>query len=183
MKRDAKLSEDGRYRYDLMRWWGKHRKGDWAGISPREICVFVMLNPARADALKDDRTINRCIGFAKKFGFNALRVVNLFAFRSKDPTTLKAEKDPVGPENDAILRRLARKKYGKVIAAWGAKHLDGRQRQVLQLLRDVPVYCLDIATNGEPKHPVRLKADLPGKPYNECAKAHVRLVRRKGIMD
>jgi hypothetical protein len=71
----ATFSKDRRYRYRLWRSWG----------DPELRCVFVGLNPSTADESNDDPTIRKCVGFAKLWGFGAVDVVNLFAFRSTDP--------------------------------------------------------------------------------------------------
>ncbi|MCU0550707.1 MAG: DUF1643 domain-containing protein [Leptolyngbya sp. Prado105] len=54
------------YRYRLWRSW-----------SSDPTIGFVMLNPNQADAVSDDPTIRRCIGFAKNWGFGGIEVVNL----------------------------------------------------------------------------------------------------------
>ena len=76
----AMISPDGLYRYWLQR---------ETGIDNDKIMLFVMLNPSVADAVENDPTIRRCIGYAKREGFGMLEVVNLFAFISTDPDGLK----------------------------------------------------------------------------------------------
>ena len=85
----AEFSEDGRYRYYLTRRWDKCRYP----------IIFALLNPSTATAETDDPTIRRCIGYARKWGYGGLIVVNLFALRSPNPETLYTLDDPVGPEN------------------------------------------------------------------------------------
>jgi hypothetical protein len=77
-----------------------------------------MLNPSTADAEKFDPTVRRCFGFARDWGFGGLEVVNLFALRSTYPEQLKKVSDPVGPENDAVIRRAV-KAADLVVASWG----------------------------------------------------------------
>src|SRR5689334_16488446 len=77
VRKAASISECGRYRYSLHRWWG-------AG----ERLYFVMLNPSTADAEVDDPTIRRCMGFARTLGFDGIGVVNLYAFRATKPADL-----------------------------------------------------------------------------------------------
>ena len=48
-----------------------------------------MLNPSTADADHDDRTIGRCISFAKREGCGGLIVGNLFQLRATDPDELR----------------------------------------------------------------------------------------------
>ena len=84
--------ETAKYRYWLSRKW---ERGPY--------CVFIGLNPSTATFEEDDPTIRRCVGFAKRWGFGALVMLNIFAFRSTDPKKLRVKStvDPVGPQNYA----------------------------------------------------------------------------------
>lgn len=156
MIKDAHLSEDGTYRYWLFRMWN----------NSYPILGFVMLNPSTADALEDDPTIRRCIGYARALGFGSLEVVNLYAYRSTDPDHLKRVAAPVGPDNDAWIVQIA-EKADVCIAAWGAKASHQRQWEVKKLFADADriLWCLDINANGSPKHPLYLRKDLVPRPY------------------
>ncbi len=117
-----------------------------------------MLNPSTADAETDDPTIRRCIGFARKWGFQELQVGNLFAWRATDPRELKQALDPVGPENDRHLMTMSGC-ADVVIAAWGARgNYRNRAAEVLDLLEGT-VYHLGLTKQGHPKHPLYLRAD------------------------
>ena len=91
--RGAELSGCGRYRYKLWRIWDPD-------LPP---ILFVMLNPSTADANSDDRTIRRCVAFAKRDGFGRLLVGNLFAYRTPYPRVLRKAEEPVGDGNDVAL--------------------------------------------------------------------------------
>lgn len=84
----AVFSEDEAYRYSLIREWDP-TKGH---------CCFVMLNPSKATATVNDPTVARCMGFAERWGFGSLQVVNLFALRSTDPRALYTHTAPIGEE-------------------------------------------------------------------------------------
>lgn len=147
----AVISEDGTYRYALTR-------GDWLGGCGA--VLFVMLNPSTADASVDDPTIRRCVGFARAWGFARLHVVNLYAYRATDPRELRGAADPVGPENDEWIRRLA-EDSDEVVAAWGADKQASAPRvaRVLSLVAPTPVSCLKLTKAGAPWHPLYVKAD------------------------
>ncbi len=156
-RRGAMLSDCGRYRYILER--------AWDDAAPR--CVFIMLNPSVADANVDDPTIRRCLGFALRAGCGALRVVNLFAFRATSPDAMKKAHDPIGPENDAMLRGVMRRAIadgGPIVAAWGAlgAHLD-RDKAVADMAAQhgLTLVCLGKNGNGSPRHPLYVAADQP----------------------
>ncbi len=134
------------YRYELWRRW-----------SEGPYCMFVGLNPSTADETLDDPTIRRCIRYAKDWGYSALCMTNIFAWRDTDPAKMKQQADPVGPENDATLGRNAAK-AGIVIAAWGThgSHLN-RQKRVMEILPTL--HALKVTKDGFPGHPLYLKLD------------------------
>lgn len=164
MDRAACLDETGKYRYWLFRRWSPERRpADGAGVA-----TFIMLNPSTADAFQDDPTIRRCIGFAKRLGYQAMTVVNLFALRSTDPKELRKAEDPVGPDNDNYITEAC---YGasKVICAWGAyAHLKGRDEEAWDngiVKGGVKRFCLGTTKAGHPKHPLYLPNDAPLEPF------------------
>lgn len=140
----------GDYRYSLTRTWD-------FGVTR---CVFLMLNPSTADALQDDPTIRRCIGFAKREHFGGIEVLNLYAYRATNPRDMLAAADPVGPENDRI---LAERTVGRtVIAAWGVNAAATRVATVLELLPStVKLFALGATRDGHPRHPLYVRGDAP----------------------
>lgn len=154
------ISGDGQYRYWLRRCWAHD------GAMPM---TFIMLNPSTADADIDDPTIRRCIGFARREGYESLEVVNLFAFRATKPDALRAVVDPVGPDNDNHLRaqfETAGTEGTHVVAGWGdavPRRLVGRITDVMSLATEagVPLWCLGRAQSGAPRHPLYMKSDAP----------------------
>ena len=148
----ACISECGMYRYTLDRSW---HDGDGT-------CVFIMLNPSTADALQDDPTIRRCIGFARNWGFGSLRVLNLFAFRATDPKRLQMAGDPIGPENDfQIIKGCENAQL--IVLAWGNHGTYLRRGAAvvgLLYLKRHQLFHLGLSKTGQPKHPLYLKKDL-----------------------
>jgi len=115
-----------------------------------------MLNPSTADDLTDDPTIRRCIGFARSWGFGALAVGNLFAYRTTSTGELCASPDPVGCENDCWLTRL-HEKSSLTIAAWGNHgRLLGRSSAVTSILTGL--HILGLTVLGEPRHPLYVRS-------------------------
>ena len=142
MKSDATFSECRQYRYALWRLWDESKP----------YAMFIGLNPSTADETTDDPTINRCIDFAKSWGYGGLCMANLFAYRSTDPANLRTTQDPIGPDNDNWLKELG-KSAGVVVAAWGndGAYL-GRSRVVASRITNLK--CLKINKTGEPAHPL-----------------------------
>jgi hypothetical protein len=153
MEMSATFSACRRYRYDLWRRWAPDRG----------FAMFVGLNPSTADETADDATVRRCIAYAQDWGYGALCMTNLFAFRATRPEDLKAAKDPVGPENDQFLLRHAAR-ASIVVAAWGnhGAHL-GREAQVRALLPNL--HCLRQTSGGHPGHPLYLPKVLRPIPW------------------
>lgn len=148
----ASISPDGLFRAHLRRTWDE----------TKEPAVFIMLNPSTADALLDDPTIRRCIGFAKSWNLGGIHVVNLFQLRATDPRELASGK-PLNPSSadDTIISAMS---YSEtVIAAWGAMngHLAYRAREVATLAkkRDKQLYALGLTKTGMPRHPLYLRGD------------------------
>lgn len=153
MNTGAIFDSTGVYRYSLWRGWDD--RAARIGV--------VLLNPSRADAVVDDPTIRRCIGFARTWGYGSLEVMNLFAYRSSSPQELTQVADPVGADNDGYLADLAHR-VDCILLAWGNwGRLGDRDRIVLQLLGDrKPLYCLGCTKSGQPRHPLYLpKTTLP----------------------
>lgn len=157
-RKGAYFSADQRYRYILSR--------SWPGAEQR--MLICMLNPSKADAVVDDPTIRRCIGFAEREGYGGITVVNLFALRATKPTELRRWKDPVGPENDDWIK-LVLSTHDKMVCAWGAHpFVDRRMEKVLDLARAEgrETYCFGVTASGYPRHPLYLPKTAELIPYS-----------------
>ena len=134
----------------------------------RGSCLFIMLNPSVADACTDDPTVRRCSGFAGRWGYCQLEVVNLFGFMATRPEQLRDANDPVGPDNDThIIHALERADL--VVAAWGNHGtLQGRSRFVMQVLHATgrTVFNLGVNGSGEPVHPLYVPYGTPLLPIS-----------------
>lgn len=129
----------------------------------REVSDYLMvigLNPSTADETQDDPTIRRCIDFAKRWGFGALCMTNLFAWRDTKPERMKLVENPAGIDNHHHILRCAAS-AGMVLAAWGkdGKHhcQDLNVRQWLNGI-GVTLHALKINKDGSPMHPLYVPA-------------------------
>lgn len=170
--REARLSEDGYYRYFL-----KRTRPD---LTQGGSIIFVMLNPSTANSNVDDATIRRCQAFTFRERKRTLVVLNLFAGRATEPADLWKMTDPVGdPINwhtwDGVARFADRKK-DIVIFAWGAipkpvKYRDLFMQQVEKaealFLNEhrLSCYCLGTTKTGSPRHPLYVKEDQELIPW------------------
>ena len=166
----AEFSEDGRYRYYLTRRWDN-------GSYP---IIFALLNPSMATAETDDPTIRRCIGYAHKWGYGGLIVVNLFAIRSPNPKILYSLDDPVGPENrdywDKAIheaRQDAKRIEGPgyeapILCGWGIHggYMD-QDDTALGWLERKPArsLALGVTKKNFPRHPLYMRKDAKPTKY------------------
>jgi hypothetical protein len=162
MEPGAVFSACGRRRYLLCRHVG----------SGSRIACFAMLNPSVADAVHNDNTIARCIGFAQLWGCGWLVVVNLFPWISTDPLALyKAPEQLLDPKNRDYFVRAAHAAHdsgGPVVCAWGAHGglIDQDLVALAWLRRDgIPAQCLGTTADGYPRHPGRIAYTTPLDPY------------------
>ena len=134
------------YRYELTRVW------DEAGRK----ALFVMLNPSTATEVQNDPTVERCERRARALGFGAFRVCNIFAYRATDPRNMRAQDDPVGPENDAAIL-TACGWADQIVCAWGThgEHMNrGPEVGAKLQMQPKPLYHLGLSKAGHPKHPL-----------------------------
>jgi hypothetical protein len=156
---DARI--DGPWRYMLRRRWA----------DGGEVC-WIMLNPSTADALHDDPTIRRCVGFSKAWGFGGLVVVNLFALRATDPTRLRPVfyyqgeyMETVGPDNDAWIDRETGT-AALIVAAWGNNGtIWNRGDEVRETIGADRLHHLGLTKAGQPRHPLYVRSATAPIPW------------------
>lgn len=143
--RSAIFCRDRVYRYTLWRRWSEgHRYVN-----------FICLNPSTADEHKNDRTIVKCMKFARSWGYDAMCVTNLFAYRATNPKVMMAFPDPIGYGNNRHILNIA-KGASLIVAAWSQYgNFLHRSTAVRNLLEGHKLHYLRI-TNGEPWHPLYL---------------------------
>ena len=148
------------YRFDLKRVWDP--------FGP--MVNFIMLNPSTADAIEDDPTIRRCIGFARSWGHGGIIVTNLYAWRATNPRRLRDkikfgnEREAIGHNNASFILQHA-KESQLVVAAWGT-HAGIRGKGVLAELQARGIFpqALRLTAAGDPCHPLYLPGELVAKP-------------------
>lgn len=154
--KDALISDCGRFRYYLLRQWATYRP----------LLVFVLLNPSKADAFVDDRTLAKCMAFAYSLSYDGVLILNAYAYRATDPEDLREAGYPVGPMNDDILRAML-PGQPMVICGWGA-NARGKERpaEVLQIIREsgCTPHALRLLADGTPEHPLYLPSTCKPSP-------------------
>lgn len=151
-----------KYRYTLWREW------DFGYGTVN----FLLLNPSTADENVLDPTLTRCLKYSQAWGYKKMIITNIFSYRSTCPFEMKKQDEPIGTLNDFYIL-LSAQESNKVVLGFGnhGNHL-GRGLEVLSLLRDYDLYCLDVSKTGFPKHPLYLKGDLNAKIYSESCLNH-----------
>ena len=154
MESDAVLDVSGVYRFRLTRRWDRSRP----------TTVWVLLNPSKADAVVPDPTLDRCIAFARKWGFGGVELLNLFPFRATEPKGLvTAHRRGVDvacrAQRDAYIASTLLEAGVAPIAGWGAHPMAGpEQHTVLKLARRW--MALRLTKSGAPGHPLYLPGYL-----------------------
>jgi len=148
----AEFSDCERFRYSLSEVWE----------TGRPLVMFLMMNPSVAGPEHADPTLIKTGKYARAWGYGGQLVGNVHAYRVTDSGLLVEAEDPVGPKNDAVLLRMARR-AAVVVLAFGLppKPLRPRAATVIEMLRGtVPLKYLHKTKNGTPCHPLYLRGDL-----------------------
>lgn len=150
----AVFSHDRRYRTRLWRTWDRTKPG----------AVWCMLNPSEATETKLDKTLTRCYGFSREWGYGAMMIVNLFALVDKHPEALTAtgHDESIGVDNDrSIMDAVRDPSCGVVIAGFGAEPIaQARGATVVRAIAEVrDVHALGRCKGGAPRHPLYLAAN------------------------
>ena len=151
---DTLWSPDRAYRYFL-------RRPSLLALPP---IGFLLLNPSTADEVQDDPTIRRCRGYAADWGYGEVIILNAFAYRATAPQDMKAQADPIGPENDRIISETTAALVaigGTLVCGWGnhGQHLD-RGEAMRTLLAPYTCKAFPLTGAGEPGHPLYLRKDV-----------------------
>ncbi len=157
----AVFSEDRMRRYSLTRERGQ---GSVVG--------FVMLNPSIADERRDDPTVRKCVGFAKRWGFTGgIVVTNLIPVITSDPWCLPPWAGLYRDNDRHIMAAL--QCCTATVVAWGgvpralarsialAEHL----LHFRELAGARPLFCIGLTRNGDPLHPSRTAYTTSMEPW------------------
>ena len=164
MKSTALFSLDRTYRYLLTRTVGP---GD-------RVVNFVMLNPSTADEERNDRTVSRCMGFARDWGFGCLLVTNLSPFRAARPKDLfehGPDPKPVERRNLEATVEAALNSHLVVLAYGNHGGRKGKAAKTLAALeeRGIQTLTLGITMKGHPRHPLYVRGDTMPVPFDRAA--------------
>lgn len=123
------------------------------------------MNPSTADHEKNDPTIMKVMRYSQRWGYGAILVLNIYAFRTSRPENLpQQEARRIGRSNDWWIRTIftfAKRKGVPVVCAWGAKHEErGHKVRRMAAGLGLRLQCLEVALNDEPKHPRFLSETL-----------------------
>ncbi len=153
----AVFSECQRYRYQLREIWDP----------AKPLVLWLLMNPSVACEDYSDPTLRKTGNFARSWGYGGQLVGNVHAYRATAKERLLEVDDPVGPENDRMIPKMAARAK-TVVLAYGQppKALRQRGAEVVSLLSKHRGLChLRLAKDGTPVHPLYLPADLRPRPY------------------
>jgi hypothetical protein len=155
----ARFNDDRTHRYWLSR--------DWSGDGCHSL-GFVMYNPSLADGETNDPTITRCIGFAKREGYDGINVCNLHSYVTPYPRNLARDTDPENLKALSSLADYASKTNTPIVCAWGSSIIDKNvDLDFIQMCRNkgVTLKCLGRNRSGSPKHPLYIPVGAPLLDY------------------
>lgn len=167
----AKFSENGRYRYALWRFWNYQVARD----GEARTAMFIMANPSRAGAWRDDPTTRKCAKYAQRWGYDGMYVGNLYAridtYSSFDGLT---ERELIGDEADEWLV-IMRNSSEICIAAWG--FMGGYHPERAKAVRAMfpELYHFGLSMDGLPKHPLYLPASLEPTIWSDKVESDIEL--------
>jgi hypothetical protein len=155
----AIISDCKTYRYTLSR-SPRRPKPEYGPV------LWCLLNPSKANSELDDPTSRRVMGFSDLWRCDGSTIVNTYALRATDPKKLWEHEDPVGPENDFYLDKLARE-CRVVVCAWGVNAKPDRVKKVVAIFKKAGanMFCLGVTHHGHPRHPLYVRADQPLVPW------------------
>ncbi len=148
------------YRYKL----------SWHWADPPHLVAW-MLNPSTADHEVLDRTVEGIEKRARAWGYGGLTIINLFAYRTKDPSIMKASADPIGPENDGVILdvlRAAAAERSTILCGWGNDGaFRGRHIEASRLAQKagVDLTCLKVTNQNQPGHPLYIARGIVPIPW------------------
>ncbi len=145
---NAEFYDDGRRRLTLTREWGPNLLGNRL--------LGIGLNPSIAGVATNDATIRVMVGFAHRWGFDALDMVNMHDWVETDSKKLWQVAEKNGPRNNAVIEHLAARAAG-IWCCWGNGD-DNRAAFLIGLLWEhrAKMFCLGRTKKGQPRHPLRL---------------------------
>tara|TARA_Y100000589_G_scaffold172388_1_gene163641 strand:+ start:1237 stop:1740 length:504 start_codon:yes stop_codon:yes gene_type:complete len=101
--------------------------------------IFIGLNPSLSDNKFTDNTTKKIIKISSFNKYGKLKIINLFALITKNPNNLKTHYDPVGINNNQVIK--SNLKYWSenidcdLWLGWGNKgKLFSRNEQILKML-------------------------------------------------
>ena len=156
-KISAVFSECQKYRYQLREIWDESKP----------LVMWLLMNPSVACIDYADPTLIRTGKFARSWGCGGQLVANVHAYRATDKNRLLEVKDPVGPENDEIILKMANEAK-TIVLAFGQppKMLRSRGQDLIKLLQHHSgLSYLRLSQDGTPSHPLYLPSNLTPKPY------------------
>ena len=160
----AILSPCGLYRYRLERVVGM--------VGP--VYAFFGINPSTADAVENDATVRKWIGFTKTWGGSRFIVGNVNPLRSKDVRALATAPRwlDIGRENERHILAMC-EEADTLVPCWGSRDkvprvMHNELDALMSLLVGTrkPVMHFGLTKSGDPMHPQMLGYATQLQPWS-----------------
>ncbi len=157
----ATFNADRSRRYRLTRVWDVSRPA----------LTWLMLNPSRADAVRNDQTIRRVVGFSRHHGFGGCRIVNLFSWIEPDSSKLAAKlRHRATNWDDTVNQAYVQatlEETEAAVAAWGNVAGPFLDRHWIATMAGPAGGWLSLGQTAscQPRHPLRLPSATRLMPW------------------
>lgn len=146
-----------KHRFFLWRHWDHKAKNDEC----IETVAFVGLNPSKATEARRDKTVSNCCGFAERWGYHRMWMLNICSLMETNPNIMLAADDPTLHDNIDYIR-LFTNDADLTVCCWGSD--AGKFDEDTYLVNaweaiQRPTACLGRTAKGFPRHPSRLGYD------------------------
>lgn len=155
-----KSETEKEYRYNLYKDW----RTDKSDCNDKKL-ICIMLNPSKAKCIEGDNTVTNIINYFsnKKFGFERLTILNLFALMDTKPKQLSKRESLYENLNIKFIREELKSlnDHDIIFIGWGrienkAKYIKEQANKVLELLvpYEEQLRCFKDKDGIMPRHPV-----------------------------
>lgn len=140
------------------------------GTNGNKTLVVIGINPSTATDEATDKTISRVKNYAKAFGYDSFKMINIYPLRTTHFNLLPKDFDKrLHLKNLSEIRNVITN-ASAILCSWG-NHIHDREyfkicyKDISKIIlsKNIPVYCLGLTKQGHPLHPLLRGIPTPKK--------------------